>query len=73
MLLLAATPAVAGSCPAEIGRKAAACLVERCLEVSPATRSPCNAANACVLVESKIVHGCQIVAEDAPGWCVEYR
>ncbi|GJE55435.1 MULTISPECIES: hypothetical protein [Methylobacterium] len=68
-----ATPAMAESCSAEIGRKEAARLVERCLEVSPATRPPCNATNACSLIESEVVRGCRIVAEDAPGWCAEYR
>ncbi len=67
-----ATPAMAESCNAEVGRTAAARLVQRCLEVSPATRPPCNAANACSLIESEIVRGCRIVAEDAPAWCGDY-
>lgn len=66
-------PARAGSCSAEVGRSQAARLVDRCLEVSPATRPPCNASNACALIESEIARGCRIVAEDAPGWCAEYR
>ncbi|GEO98234.1 hypothetical protein [Methylobacterium haplocladii] len=72
--VLAASPfaARAESCQAEIGRREAARLVERCLEVSPATRPPCNAANACSLIESEIVRGCRITAEDAPRWCQEY-
>ncbi|MET0258968.1 MAG: hypothetical protein ABW179_10350 [Methylobacterium sp.] len=72
LLVAVATPAKAESCHAEVGRTAAARLVERCLEVSPATRPPCNAANACALIESEIVRGCRIVAEDAPGWCADY-
>ncbi|GLS44679.1 hypothetical protein [Methylobacterium brachythecii] len=70
--LTAPSWARAQSCTAEIGQRESQQLVERCLEVSPATRPPCNVSNACSLIESEIVRGCRIVAEDAPRWCADY-
>src|SRR5690606_30308357 len=41
-------------CNAEIGRPAAARLVERCIRVSPATHPPCNAENPCEMIQEEI-------------------
>ncbi|MDZ4362606.1 hypothetical protein [Brevundimonas sp.] len=45
-------------CAAEIGDAAAAVLVKRCIAVSPATRPPCNLANACALIQGEIDRSC---------------
>jgi hypothetical protein len=48
-------------------------MVEQCLEVSPATHPPCNAANACALIEDEIRRGCTMLGKDAPAFCIPYR
>lgn len=47
-----------GSCLAEIGARASARLVERCIMVSPATRPPCNAVNPCTMIQGEIDRAC---------------
>lgn len=59
----------AASCAAEVGRREAAMLVQRCIEVSPATRPPCNATNSCALIRGEIRRGCEFAGSDAPDWC----
>lgn len=49
---------VSGSCRSQIGPAAAARLVERCMQVSPATRPPCNVDNACALIRQEIDRSC---------------
>lgn len=58
------TPVTAAACTDEVGAAAAARLVERCRMVSPATRPPCNVANACALIREHIDWAC---AKWAPG------
>ncbi len=48
------------SCNDTIGPRAAAVLVKDCVNVSPATRPPCNAANSCKLVLSEILRSCSL-------------
>src|SRR5262249_1036490 len=48
-LVLACAQAHA-SCTSEVGARQANVYVTQCREVSPATRPPCNAANACALI-----------------------
>jgi hypothetical protein len=63
-----------GSCVASIGAAQAQKLVDRCLQVSPATHPPCNAQNACALITDEIRRGCGMLASGgAPGFCSEYR
>lgn len=69
VVLLAADPARAESCRASVGDRQAARLVAHCIAVSPATRPPCNAANACDLIEAEIARGCGMLGEDAPDFC----
>jgi hypothetical protein len=51
-------------CREQIGEAAAARLVERCIQVSPATRPPCNAANPCDLIQGEIDRSCKLWARD---------
>ena len=55
------TPAGAPvSCLNDIGEEAAQRLVDRCIAVSPATRPPCNVANACELIQDEIDRSCEM-------------
>ena len=55
------TPAGAPvSCLTDIGEEAAQRLVDRCIAVSPATRPPCNVANACALIQDEIDRSCEM-------------
>ena len=70
----AAAPAIAErSCRAEVGAARAKQLVAQCLRVSPATRPPCNAANACSLITDEIRRGCDMLGKDAPKFCAGRR
>ena len=65
----AITPVVApagtpGSCLAEIGEARSKRLVERCIEVSPATRPPCNSANPCDMIQGEIDRSCAMYGPD---------
>jgi hypothetical protein len=59
-------------CRETAGAEKAKTLVQRCLEVSPATHPPCNAANACSLIVDEITRGCAMIEKDAPAFCAEY-
>lgn len=67
------TPASAEekSCMSELGRKKSAILVNWCINVSPATHPPCNAANSCALITDEIKRGCAFLKNDhsAPYYC----
>ena len=47
-------------------------LVRRCLQVSPATHPPCDAANPCDLIVGEIKRGCAMMIKDAPLFCGKY-
>ena len=53
-----------GSCLAEIGEARAKRLVERCIQVSPATRPPCNVANPCAMIQGEIDRSCAMYGPD---------
>ena len=78
LLLLAAVNAPgiarAAACREEIGPARARVLVERCIEVSPATHPPCNASNACSLIVGEIRRGCLMFKNSGgmPEWCGTY-
>lgn len=70
--LTAATARAQSSCEYELGSEEAEALVDDCLEVSPATRPPCNAENPCDLIIEETVRGCEMLKEDAPEFCEYY-
>lgn len=53
-----------GSCLSEVGPAASARLVERCIQVSPATHPPCNAHNSCALIQGEIDRACAMYGPD---------
>ncbi len=53
-----------GTCLSEIGKAASDRLVERCIMVSPATHPPCNAANACQMIQDEIDRSCAMYGPD---------
>ena len=57
-------PASEIPCREQIGEAASARLVERCIQVSPATHPPCNAANPCDLIQGEIDRFCKLWARD---------
>ena len=57
------------ACRADIGEAAAARLVERCIQVSPATHPPCNADNPCALIQGEIDRSCKLWDKDPPPEC----
>ena len=59
-------------CRETAGAAKAKTLVKQCLEVSPATHPPCNAANACSLIVDEITRGCAMIVKDAPAFCAQY-
>jgi hypothetical protein len=62
------------SCEQSIGVEQAHKLVEECLQVSPATRPPCNAQNPCELIISEIKRSCGMLqGTAAPDFCNQYR
>lgn len=64
--LLAVSNAYAkdNSCRALIGEKPAQMLVRQCINVSPATRPPCNSSNSCELIIDEIDRGCGLLGKD---------
>ena len=70
-LVLASAQAHA-TCTSEAGAQQANVYVAHCREVSPATRPPCNVANACALIISEIRRGCELLKNDAPAYCAQY-
>lgn len=71
-MLFCASPAAAQTCTTEVGAEEAQTYVDQCLEVSPATRPPCNAENACQLIWDEIARGCAMLGDDAPDFCSDY-
>lgn len=62
------------SCLAEIGETAAAQLVDQCIQMSPATRPPCNAANSCDMIRDEIARGCAFGDTSGnPDFCAGYE
>jgi hypothetical protein len=61
------------SCNESAGPVQAHRYVEQCLEVSPATHPPCNAANACTLILDEIRRGCAFLGKDGPPFCRPYQ
>jgi len=57
------------SCSEERGAAAAAALVRQCIQVSPATHPPCNADNACSMIEDEIHRSCALLTRDKPAFC----
>ncbi|MFN4297300.1 MAG: hypothetical protein ACK4FB_10705 [Brevundimonas sp.] len=53
-----------GSCAEERGQAAAQALVDRCIQVSPATRPPCNTANPCAMIQGEIDRSCALWEDD---------
>lgn len=63
----------AAACSKTLGKAKAAVLVDRCIQVSPATHPPCNASNACELIVDEIKRSCALFTNgDAPSFCKEY-
>jgi hypothetical protein len=69
---MGARQALAESCRVEAGKVQAQTYVDQCLEVSPATHPPCNAENDCQMIIDEIVRGCDLLKDDAPGFCADY-
>jgi hypothetical protein len=63
----------APTCREEMGESKSRVLVERCTDISPATHPPCNASNACSMIEDEIRRGCRFAGTDAPAWCRPYK
>lgn len=58
------------ACEAERGAQAAQTLVQQCVQVSPATHPPCNAQNACAMMEAEIARSCGLLdAANRPAFC----
>lgn len=66
-----AGPGQPQSCADSAGKKKAKELVDRCLQVSPATHPPCNAQNSCELIEDEIRRSCKLLGAGAPAFCAE--
>lgn len=69
---LLAIQASAQSCTDEVGAEEAQIYADQCIEVSPATRPPCNVQNSCNLIVDEIIRGCDMLGEDAPSFCADY-
>jgi len=52
------------ACRDEIGQAAAQALVQRCIQVSPATHPPCNVANPCEMIQGEIDRSCALWSRD---------
>lgn len=64
--------AAAQQCLDEESPEAVQTYVDQCLEVSPATRPPCNGENPCQMIWDEIARGCGMLGEDAPAFCSDY-
>lgn len=60
------------SCYQSIGTARASVLVKQCIQVSPATHPPCNAANACAMITDEIQRGCGMLTVGVPSFCRQY-
>jgi len=60
------------SCVTELGKKQSEILVNWCINVSPATRPPCNSLNACSLITDEIKRGCAFLENEKnpPYYCL---
>ena len=72
-LLSAAGAAAAPACRDSAGAAHAQRYVTQCLQVSPATHPPCNAANPCGLIVDEIRRGCALLTTGAPPFCASYK
>ena len=70
--IFAAGQAFAEGCIDEVGADEAQTYVDQCLEVSPATRPPCNADNPCQMIRDEIARGCAMLGNDAPEFCSDH-
>jgi hypothetical protein len=61
------------TCLKAVGKARADQLVKQCLQVSPATRPPCNAENSCDLITDEIRRSCALLGRDAPAFCGGYK
>ncbi|MGD9914456.1 MAG: hypothetical protein AB7S80_10275 [Rhizobiaceae bacterium] len=72
--LFATLPALAQSCLDDLDAEQVQTMVDQCIEVSPATRPPCNGENPCELIVSEIVRGCAMLSgSDKPAFCADYE
>lgn len=72
LLISMASEVSAQSCRQTAGLQRSRELVRQCLQVSPATRPPCNSANSCDLIIDEIKRGCAMLTTDAPLFCKKY-
>jgi hypothetical protein len=61
------------TCLQSAGKARADQLVKQCLQVSPATRPPCNAQNSCELITDEIRRSCALLGLAAPSFCNGYK
>jgi len=61
------------SCEKTVGKPVANELVRQCVQVSPATHTPCNVQNSCKLIEDEIQRGCGLLGVNAPAFCGENK
>jgi len=69
---VATTPATQPvSCREQLGEAAAIRLVERCVQVSPASHPPCHPDNPCTLIQGEIDRSCAMYGpeETKPAQC----
>ena len=65
-------------CAETAGPERSALMVRQCLQVSPATHPPCNAANICRLIRDEIIRGCSLFrtgqagSTPEPEFCKDY-
>jgi len=57
------------SCAKTVGKPVADELVRRCLQVSTAKPTPCNAQSSCQLMEEEIQRECEKLGANAPSFC----
>jgi hypothetical protein len=69
ILLAGCNDAAARTCEETAGRAQATTYVAQCLQVSPATHPPCNAANTCEMIQAEIRRGCALLETGAPQFC----
>jgi hypothetical protein len=63
----------AATCRETAGAARAQTYVTQCLQVSPATHPPCNAANNCELIIDEIRRGCALITDGKPAFCATYH
>lgn len=55
------------SCAQQMGLQRATLLAKQCLDVSPATHPPCNAANSCPLIIDELTRSCDQIGGESKG------